>query len=75
MAIDSPASSALSEGGGTDGMLEGPRRRDDAAHWREGEAEVDVGETARSDRHKRLLVGRVAAKPTMGWQIEEASRS
>jgi hypothetical protein len=56
-------------------MLEEPRRRDDAMHWCEREEEVDVRESARRPRHKRPLVGRVAAKPTMGWQIEEAPRS
>jgi hypothetical protein len=75
MAIDSPASSTLLEEGGSNRMLEEPRRRDDAMHGCEGEEEVDVREAEWVARRKRPLVGRVAAKPTMGWQIEEAPRS
>jgi hypothetical protein len=46
MAIDGPASSALLEEGGSNRMLEEPRRRDDAMHWCEREEEVDVRESA-----------------------------
>jgi hypothetical protein len=46
MAIDGPASSALVEEGGSNRMLEEPRRRDDAMQWCEGEEEVDVREAA-----------------------------
>jgi hypothetical protein len=46
MAIDGPASSTLLEEGGSNRMLEEPRRRDDAIHWREGKDEVDVREAA-----------------------------
>jgi hypothetical protein len=72
MAIDSAARAAFLDERGLTGMLEGPSRGDDAVHWRVGEAEVEGREAARSGRRKRPLVGRVAAKPTMGWQMEEA---
>jgi len=44
MAIDGPASSALLEEGGSNRMLEEPRRHDDAIHWRKGKDEVDARE-------------------------------
>jgi len=46
MAIDGPACSALLEEGRSNRMLEEPGRRDDAMHWCEGMAEVDVREAA-----------------------------
>ena len=42
MAIDAPGSSTLLEEGGSNRMLEEPRRRDDAIHWHEGKDEVKV---------------------------------
>jgi hypothetical protein len=42
MAIDGPASSALLERGGPNGMVEVPRCLDDAEYWRDGGGEVDV---------------------------------
>jgi hypothetical protein len=45
MAIDSPASSAVSGQDGPNVRLELPRHLDDGVHWHDGEREVDVPET------------------------------
>jgi hypothetical protein len=43
--------------------------------WRNCDGEADVRGTARSDRRKRPLVGRVAAEPTVGLYVQGALRS
>nr|WP_281363695.1 Tn3 family transposase [Paraburkholderia ultramafica] len=56
-------------------MQDGAGCSDEAVQWRNCDGEAVVRGTARSDRHKRPLVGRVAAEPTVGLHVQEALHS
>ena len=75
MAIDRPGWPAMLMDGWCGGILDARRRSDEAVQWRNCGGEADVRGTARGDRRRRPLVGRVAAKPTVGLHVREALRS
>src|ERR1700709_649777 len=74
MGVDRPGGPAIVMDAQSGGMLDGRLRSDEAVQWRNCDGEADVRGTARSDRRRRPLVGRVAAEPTVGF-VQEALRS
>src|ERR1700741_2953000 len=75
MAIYRPGSSAAAERARSTGVLDGPGRGDEAVQSRNRDSEADARGASRGVSRKRPLVGRVAAKPTVGSDIGEPLRS
>ena len=72
MAIGRPRCSAVLEDARSEGIVDGAGSTDEAAQLRSREAQADVPLAPGSARCKCPLVGRVAAKPTVGLDLQEA---